>query len=109
MNFPAIFAKIEPKANLRFDLLPLSYQLGSDCGSGTFVHCYEPSRSSSIFVASNSKTFSERLTALANFDAKSSPIRTALAESLGGIYRATSVAATNRSIPHAPAYQGGYH
>ena len=34
-------------------------------------------------MASNSKTFSERLTALSNFDAKSSPIRTALAESLG--------------------------
>jgi hypothetical protein len=61
MDFPAIFAKIEPKANLRFDLLPLIYQLGSDCGLGTFVHCYEPSRSSSIFVASNSKTFSEPL------------------------------------------------
>src|SRR6516164_2383085 len=83
MDFPAIFAKIEPKANLRFDLLPLIYQLGSDCGSGTFVHCYEPSRSSSIFVASNSKSFSERLTAPSNFDAKSPPNRTALAESLG--------------------------
>jgi hypothetical protein len=38
---PAIFAKIEPKANLRIDLLPLIYQLGSDCGLGTFVHCYD--------------------------------------------------------------------
>jgi hypothetical protein len=88
MDFPTILAKIEPKANLRFDLLPFIYQLGSDCGLGTFVHCYEPSRSSSIFVwASNSKTFSERLTALSNFDAKSSPIKTALAESLGWTYR----------------------
>jgi hypothetical protein len=81
---PQSSQKIEPKANLRFDLLPLIYQLGSDCGLGTFVHCYGPSRS---FVASNSKTFSERLTALSNFDAKSSPIRTALAESLRWTYQ----------------------
>jgi hypothetical protein len=40
MDFPAIFAKIEPKANLRFDLLPLIYQLGSDCGPGTFVQLF---------------------------------------------------------------------